>query len=301
MSSKYIISVSAMLLLAVSSGCGDDDDSATTSGVGAGSGVGGAGGAGGQGGGGTGGAPPPPLTSSVSIAHLSPDAPPIDLCLSGGDDNYFGPVLKFAALTNSFAYRQILAPLDLAAGSTKYRIVRGDAIDCSTPLAGSVDSILETAPNEAYSFAIVGQNNPPDEAKAIRMIRLDDDRASTTDSVKLRFVHLSPDTPNLDFGTSAGGTFSPLFLDVAYGTAGVASGATYLEMPPLVDTTLTVRRNGSDTDTLVVPQVDVSGGAITTAFLIGKSDGTPEPLELLLCKDNGPKLNYTFTVCSAFQ
>jgi hypothetical protein len=297
MDSQYIFSRLVIILAFASFGCGDDDTSGTTtSGTTTTSGSGGGGGEGGGSTTGSGGAPPV-QAALVSFAHLSPDAPAIELCVSTGED-FFGPVLQGLGVAYSLKYRDVLAPVQIPAGPNTFRIVPADATSCDTPLSDSLDATVPTMPGKAYTLMVVGRTSPPDDASAIQMKGLDADLTPTSGKLKLRFAHVSTSAPNLDLGIGSDSNFQPLFTDVPYGTAGEISGATYLELDPLVDATLSVRRHGINTDVLLAPQISLSGDGMATAFAISDTGQSTDPSHILLCNDSGPKLNFTFITCS---
>lgn len=290
--------ITAAVLLAVAlTACGSDEGTNALTGGGGSGGQGSTTGQGGSGAPGSGGTPPAPSPMAfVRLAHLSPGAPAIDLCVDFGDGNFIGPLLKANGLVYSLSYLDVTALFPFPAGPITHRPIPGDATSCDTPIDGARDVTITTSPGQAHTFVLIGQA----QGGSVEMQSFGDDVMPAEDKLKLRLVHASPDAPNVDLGVAAGGEFQELFADVAYGAEGAASGKTYREMPALGKAALSVRHHGSDVDALVAPSMDLDVGVIATAFLIGNSSGSPKPLQLLLCKDNGPKRNYTYTPCTAF-
>lgn len=289
-----------MVCALTSFGCSDGDTPGTTasSSSSGDSSSSGSGGAGGQGGGGTGGEMPAPEVGFVSIAHLSLDAPTIEFCVSDGNGGFFGPVLGSIGLAKGLAYRQVLAHIPISAGPSTYRLVPIDATSCDVPLKDSLDSVITVAPNKAYTFMVIGQSNPPSDAKAIQVKSIEDDPARASGKLDLRFVNLSPGAPGLDFGTGSDNAFMPLALDVAYSFTSMVAGSSFLGMDPSVDATLSVRVHGTATDALVASKVSLASGSIMTAYALSNSSGSMSPSELLLCDAALPPKNYTFIQCS---
>jgi Domain of unknown function (DUF4397) len=298
MNGQYIVCTLGMVCALTSFGCSDGDTPGTTATTSSSSGDSGSGGTGGQGGGGTGGEAPSPETAFVSIAHLSVDAPTVEFCVSDGNGGFIGPVLGSIGVVKGLSYRQVLSHIEIPAGPSTYRLVPADATSCDVPLKDSLDSTITIAPNMVYTFMVIGQSNPPSDAKAIQVKSIEDSPARTSGKMDLRFVNVSPGAPGLDLGTGSDVTFMPLFLDVAYGSTGMVSGKSFLERDPAVDVTLSVRAHGAVTDALVAPKVSLASGGITTAYALSKSSASTSPSELLVCDASLPPKNYTFIQCS---
>src|SRR5688572_17970920 len=152
---RSIFFISSMFLLSFAAlGCGDDNDAIGTkqkAGMGGSSAGGGTGGGmGGGTGGGTGGTSTGGNAGSSTggsggedagadmamarVAHLSPDAPPVDFCVDGGS-GFIGPVLKGAGDTDGLAYSEVTSYLPLPPGTYDVRIVAPNADGCA-PFGG---------------------------------------------------------------------------------------------------------------------------------------------------------------------
>jgi hypothetical protein len=116
-----------------------------------------------------------------------------------------------------------------------------------------------------------------------------DSLTAAAGKAKLRFVHASPGTPNVDVGLLANHVFTRLFGNVEFGKVAAHGGIDalgYLEANPLT-ATISARLSGGTTDALVIPGVSLPAGAIATAFAIGgKTGATTNPLRVLLCTDS---------------
>jgi hypothetical protein len=110
-----------------------------------------------------------------------------------------------------------------------------------------------------------------------------DSTAVTAGKGKLRFVHASPGTPNVDVGIKdAHGNFTRLFANVAFGN----SGGT-LETSPLT-ATVAARVANTTTEPLAIPNISIAAGQIISAIAIGQLANTVNPLSVLFCVDNAP-------------
>ena len=290
MSKRFFLAGLSVALVAV--GCGDDTSSGTGGSGTGGSGSGGSGatttsstGGGGTGGGGTGGGA---ANANVRVAHLSPDAPNVDFCVSADGTTFAGPIMKSLGDTDGLAYTEVTTYLPLAVGTYTARLVAPNAADCTTSLAGLPDVTgLALAADGSYTVAAIGMLTPVGEDQAFEVLAYGDDSTVDAGKAKLRFIHASPDTPNVDVGLGSGNAFTAVFSNVAYSDAGMVAGMPYLQTDPLADVTVSARATGTTTDALVIPGLDLPADAIATAFAIGNLDGNPEALKVLLCVDNG--------------
>jgi hypothetical protein len=223
----------------------------------------------------------------LRVAHLSPDAPPVDVCLDPGT-GFVGPVLKAAGDTNGLAYAEVTTYVEVAAATYTARIVAPNAADCMNAL-GSLPDVtgIAAAPNTDYTVAALGMLTPAASDEAFRIKVFVDDNAPTNgDKGYVRFIHASPDTPAVDVGTGSGDSFTAIWTNVEFENAGPVEGENYLETDPLNDVTVSARASGADSDALVIRGVDLPAGAVATAFAIGNLDADPKPLNVLLCVDS---------------
>jgi hypothetical protein len=242
----------------------------------------------------------------IRIAHLSPNKPPIDVCLAPhGSGRFTGPILKPAGIPpNGLAYSQVSKYLSIGAGQYDVRIVDGGATTCAQSL---FDATTLPTFSAGGSFTIVGTGfippNPGDP-KAYTIAVYSEDTNSTDDGILLRFIHSAPDVPSLDFGAGSGANFTVLFSDVSYLKIGTsvsppadANGYITLQAatPPV---TYGLRLHGSNTDLLTVSSnVGLPNRTIATVFAIGDLTGMPKPLQTLICIDNAPPSG-AFSACA---
>jgi hypothetical protein len=259
-------------------GTGGDDPTTTTSSNGGG-GMGG--GAGGEGGGAS-------ANAQVRVAHLSPDAPPVDVCvLSPSDMVIAGPVLKGLGDTDGLAYPDATGYVELPPGSYKFRIVAPNADDCNTALAGLPDvGPLALAEGGAYTAAAVGSLDPSGNAQAFEVIALEDNLgAPAAGNAHLRFVHAASDVPAVDVGTVADGTVTDVWTNIAYKSAGAY---TPVPGPFTANVGAALNADPSSTAAIAFTNINIPAGAIVDVFaigLLGGSDG--QELGALACVVGG--------------
>jgi hypothetical protein len=260
-----------------SSGSGGSSGTAGSNGT---SGSGGAGAAGGTGDGGT-------MMGRLRVAHLSPDAPAVDVCVNPGS-GFIGPVLATAGDSNGLAYPEVTSYVAVPAATYSVRIVAPGSANCNTALASLPDVTgVAVAANSDYTAAAVGMLTPgaSDDAFSIKLL-LDDNTPDNSAKGYLRFVHASPDAPAVDVGLGSGSSFTAVWTDVEFGEVGQVSGKNYVETDPIANGTVSARATGTTADALVIPGANLPAGAVATAFAIGNLDGTPKPLKVLLCVDS---------------
>ncbi len=217
----------------------------------------------------TGASPSEAGSTLVRVAHLSPDAPAVDVLVNGAR------VVSGAAFGDATGY------LALPAGSARIQVVPAGA---DAPVV--IDATLDLADGAAYTVAATGLLGAND----LRPLVLIDDLSARGDRAKVRFVHASPDAPAVDIGTAGGALVggadpaivpSPgqpgpsqgsqtgvqsqvLFANVAFrefrGYVPVAGGSYDLQVRPA----------GSSAVALSVPDVAVSNGRSYTIFAIGR-------------------------------
>jgi hypothetical protein len=217
----------------------------------------------------TGASPSEAGSTLVRVAHLSPDAPPVDVLVNG------------ARVVNGAAFGDATGYLALPAGSARIQVVPAGA---SSPVV--IDATLDLADGAAYTVAATGLLGAND----LRPIVLVDDFGTRGDRAKVRFVHASPDAPAVDIAAAGGALVggadpatlpspgqagSPqapqtgaqsqiLFANVAFresrGYVPVAGGSYDLQVRPA----------GSTAVALTIPAVGLPNGRNFTIFAIGR-------------------------------
>jgi hypothetical protein len=175
-------------------------------------------------------------TANVRVAHLSPDAPPVDVYVNG---------------TRALAgvpYKDISNYLPVPSGSVNFKVTPANA---ATPVV--IDATVNLNNGGNYTVAATGL------LASIQPLLLEDDRG-TTGQPKVRFVHTSPDAPAVDVAVAGGPViFSNVSFRQATGYPQVAPGTYDLE----------VRAAGTSTVALSVPGVSLRPNTNYSIFAIG--------------------------------
>src|SRR5215212_5943743 len=184
--------------------------------------------------------------AQVRVAHLSPDAPNVDVSVNGE------PV---AALQN-VPFGTISPYLPLPAGSQQVTVY--PAGDSSQPV---IDTPVELAAGGAYTIGAVGL--------------VSDGSLRAQGNSKLRVVHASPDAGPVDV-LPAGG--APLVSGLQFPNA-----SSYAQVPAGTYT-LNVNAAGTNTTAISVPNATVASGGVYSAFAVGTASAGS--LQVILVQDN---------------
>ena len=195
--------------------------------------------------------------AQVRVAHLSPDAPNVDVRVNGE------PV---AALQN-VPYGTISPYLPLPAGSQRVTVY--PAGDTSQPV---IDTPVELAPGGAYTIGAVGLVS---DGSLRAQVYQDDLTPPVQGNSKLRVVHASPDAGPVDV-LPAGG--APLVSGLQFPNA-----SPYAQVPAGTYT-LNVNAAGTNTTAISVPNATVASGGIYSAFAVGTASAGS--LNVIVVKDN---------------
>jgi len=208
-----------------------------------------------------------PGTAAVRVAHMSPNAPNVDVYVEGDavlEDVPFGAVSDY---------------LDVPAGERSVEITAAGDPDTSV-FSGPVPVEADTE----YTIAAIGEIGD-DADQAFEPLVLEDNNSDPGgDTARIRLVHASPDAPAVDVTLASSG--DALYDGVEYGGSG------YVEAPA-GDYTLQIRGDTESNDGDVVAEFDVSlaGGEVYTAFAAGylSPDDEPAdtPFDLLVVQDTG--------------
>lgn len=238
------------------------------------------------------GAEPAPAAARVRVAHLSPDAPPVDFCLApAGTQAFTGPVLGAAGDPLGIAYGNLTRYFDVDAVRYDVRLVAAGAADCGRALLPDVTDLPELPADASATIAATGKLDHDGTGEPFAVRALLDDAAVAAGQAKLRFVHASPGTPPVDVGLGGGALFQPVFANIAYGGA-LASGGGYVATPPLAGAEISARLAGTASDVLSIAPASLPAGTIATAFAIGQVGSDKAPLAVLLCLDSNPAHGY---------
>lgn len=205
-------------------------------------------------------------TAGVRAAHLSPDAPNVDVYV---DDD---PVLE------DVPFRDV----------SEYLELEPDDYTIMVTAAGDEDEVVfdETVSvgDGDYTAAALGELAEENQPFAVEIF--EDDLSDPGEDARIRAVHASPDAPAVDVTTDDGETV--LFEDVAFGEDDA------LEVEP-DDYTLEIRPATDDVDGEVVAEVEVSPeeGTVYSAFAVGylEPEAAPadEPFDVEIVVDSEPE------------
>lgn len=179
-------------------------------------------------------------SASLRVAHLSPDAPNVDVYVDGDltvEDLPFGDVTDY---------------LELPAGS--YQVEITAAGDAETSV---FDEELEV-PAGAFTVAAIGELEGDREFEVT--VLEDDVSEPDEDEARVSAFHASPDAPNVDIRVAATG--EALFEDVAYGEGGSVA-------VPEGEYRLCVYPAGNDEEAVIGTDVSLEAGMAYSVFAIG--------------------------------
>ena len=183
--------------------------------------------------------------AQVRVAHLSPDAPPVDVIVNDAITAFVGT-----------EFGEIRDYESLPAGEYNVKVV---------PSGLTAPVVIEADLNLFYNrdYTVVAVNF----LDAIDAVVLEDDnRPVSVNSARVRFFHGSPDAPAVDIAVTGGPV---LFADVEFTEAG-----NYVTVPAGTYD-LEVRLAGTDTVVLPLPGIPLDGGTVYTAYAIGSvAEGT---------------------------
>jgi hypothetical protein len=193
--------------------------------------------------------------AQVRVAHLSPDAPNVDVYVNGEP-----------ALTD-VPYTTVSSSLSLPAGTQQVTVYATG--DTSNPVN---DAPVKLASGGAYTIAAVGLVT---DGSITAQVYQDDLRAPSAGNAKVRVVHASPDAGPVDVIPRGG---DPLVEGLAFPDdtpyAEVSAG-TY---------TLDVNAAGTNQTVLTVPDAALASGGVYSAFAVGTVYA--DSLDVLLVRDD---------------
>lgn len=181
--------------------------------------------------------------AQLRVAHLSPDAPAVDVKVDG------------AVVLAGVPFQAISEYLSVASGSRRIQVTPAGA---SAPVV--IDATLDLAGGTAYTVAATGR------LSEIAPLPLLDNRNPSAARATVRFVHAAPDAPAVDVAVTGGPV---LFSNVAF-----RGSTAYVAVDPGTYN-LEVRVAGTSTVALRVPNVSLASGVNYTVFAAGLlSNGT---------------------------
>ncbi|ADJ15271.1 DUF4397 domain-containing protein [Halalkalicoccus jeotgali] len=181
-------------------------------------------------------------TANVRVAHLSPDAPNVDVFV---DDE---------AVLEDVPFKAVSDYLELPAGTYNVKVaLAGEGAD-----AAVLDEDLDV-PAADLTVAAVGE--VADENQSLELAVLEDDNSDPgEDTARVRAVHASPDAPAVDVVVAETG--DALFEGVEFGDAA------YAEVPA-GEYRLCIYPAGEREEAVLGADVEAMGGTVASAFATG--------------------------------
>jgi hypothetical protein len=204
----------------------------------------------------------PDPEASLRVAHLSPDAPNVDVYVDGD------------AVLEDVPFRAVSDYLQLPAGE----------YDVMITAAGDMDTVVfdETLSLSDSEFTAAALGELAEENQPFSVEVYEDDVSDPGDMARVRLIHASPDAPNVDVTVDG----EPLFTDVPFGAAGtveVPADEYELEVRPATE--------NNDGDVVATFELAPEAGVVYTAFAAGylAPDDAPadEPFDLEVVVDSG--------------
>ncbi|NGM70396.1 DUF4397 domain-containing protein [Natronolimnobius sp. AArcel1] len=198
-------------------------------------------------------------------AHLSPDAPTIDIYVDG------------ERVREDISYGTVTDYRDLEPGTYSVQVVPTGE-DPSEAVLEETDEIDDADSTLAVVGEVAAENQP------LEALFLDDDNSPVDPgTARVRVLHASPDAPAVD--VVAGENGDTLFENVAFGESG------YVEVPE-GEYPLAIYPAGDRETSVFEVDVSLAGGTVYSAFAIGylEPEEAPadEPFEILLTEDSLP-------------
>jgi Domain of unknown function (DUF4397) len=193
---------------------------------------------------------PPSLKTYISIMHLAPRAPAIELYFNGA---------KASSAINPGIVSSSYAALDPSTFSVDFKKAGSDSL---------VANIQADIYDSLKFYTLLLYNIDSTHARAVK---IEDDFSSlTTDKAYFRFFHMSPDIGNVDV------YFDNTPVSTSREYADNVVGSYYNQFSPMTSNTYTiyVKKAGSDSVIAQANQVPLSPGGAFTIFLKGISGGT---------------------------
>jgi uncharacterized surface protein with fasciclin (FAS1) repeats len=198
------------------------------------------------------------INAQLRVAHLSPDAPAVDVWVDG------------SRVLSNVPFAAFSGYLEVPAGSRNVQVTPAGA---TSPIV--INATVELAENTAYTVAATGLLAQND----LIPIVLVDDLTTQNGSAQVRFVHTSADAPAVNVAVSSGPT---LFGDVEFREA-----SAYLAVDQgTYDLSVQLAANGAEV--LQVNDQTLSAGVNYTIFAIGLAgDGTLAALPVVDAASSG--------------
>lgn len=182
----------------------------------------------------------------VMVVHASPDAPAVDLLV---DDEEVAADLTYPE-------------------NTGYLTVEAGSRNIKVNLAGTSTSVIDAEGNfvkdQSYTVFAIGTADETDAADIGALVLQDDLTAPAAGNAKVRFVHLSPDAPDVDIVNITDPTNEAVLFD----GQGYSEASTFASVPAGTYN-LEVRTDADGTVVLPLNGIMLEAGKIYTVFANG--------------------------------
>ncbi|WP_433742712.1 DUF4397 domain-containing protein [Falsibacillus pallidus] len=190
--------------------------------------------------------------ANVRILHAAPDLKSVDVYINA------------QKVLSNISFKQASTYLTLPSG--KYHI---DIYPSGTSVTTVISKKVTIEQGKNYTLAAVGQG------EKLQLLPYADIPGVPPNEAKIRFIHLSPDTPALDIAVKGRDV---VFKDVAYKQA-----SEYLGITPMT-VELEARRAGNKEAILPFPVMKFKPNRSYTIVAVGLANGEPS-LEIILLKN----------------
>jgi hypothetical protein len=201
----------------------------------------------------------PLAPSHIRLLHASPNVPAVDIYANGN------------LIVRNLNYRQFTEYFAIPGGS--YNIVVFPAGQTTNAI---LNSTINVPGGSIFTIALIGL------FPSIALLPVEDPRMPIPPGkLMLRFVHLSPNAPNVDVAIQSGVV---IFRNIGY-----QSITQYIPVDPGTYT-FNLMVAGTGQRVLYVPNIILTGGRFYTIYAIGLSVGTPS-LQVLIPLDGNTYIN----------
>lgn len=202
--------------------------------------------------------------ASIMFVHASPDAPAVDILIDNNKIN-----------STAVAYPANTGYATVAAGT---RNIKVNAAGSNTT---AVEGNITIEKDKHYSVYAINR------LSSIAAIATEDNLAApATGKAHIRFLHLSPGTPNVSVGTVSGSTFTAFYTNRAFETQASANAYSVFTPVDAGTYTIEVRVAGTSGVLLSVPGVALQAGKIYTLIARGVVGSPTTPLGTSLITHN---------------
>jgi Domain of unknown function (DUF4397) len=277
---RFAVAMAAVLTVVVWLGCGDDTN----------------GGGGGNNG-------PPQDKAWVRFGNLSPDAPPIDICVKQSSSQSWGsPVLAANGISGGLTYPAMSKVIFIDPGaSLDFRAVAPGGT-CDTAVGIDLTAQALNA-HGTYTITAVGLLAAGAQGPYRLQQYIEHAEAPAAGKARFRFINVIPDAPPIADGITDGGTWVRSFTEASIpfrvGASGVGIVDGYQDFDPNPALPLTIRPSPPETNLdLYAAPINFRAGIITAVWAIGQVGGSGDQRRGYFVCDEGPAADGGVTTCA---